>query len=45
MVDDGIANGSNVFAAIRIGKKKGAGKILVVAPVSGSGSCSYSGNS
>jgi putative phosphoribosyl transferase len=35
LVDDGIATGSTVFAAIRMCKKMGAGKIVVAAPVSG----------
>ncbi|GAA4435871.1 phosphoribosyltransferase [Pontibacter saemangeumensis] len=35
LVDDGIATGSTVFAAIRMCRNKGAGKIVVAAPVSG----------
>lgn len=35
LVDDGIATGSTVFAAIRMCRKQGAGKIVVAAPVSG----------
>ena len=35
LVDDGIATGSTVFAAIRMCKKMEAGKIVVAAPVSG----------
>ena len=35
LVDDGIATGSTVFAAIRMCRKKGAGRIVVAAPVSG----------
>ena len=35
LVDDGIATGSTVFAAIRMCRHKGAAKIVVAAPVSG----------
>ncbi|MFD2247952.1 phosphoribosyltransferase [Pontibacter ruber] len=35
IVDDGIATGSTVFAAITMCRHKGAGKIVVAAPVSG----------
>lgn len=35
LVDDGIATGATIFAAIELCKKKHAGKIVVAAPVSG----------
>nr|WP_304608427.1 phosphoribosyltransferase family protein [Pontibacter anaerobius] len=35
LVDDGIATGSTVFAAIKLCRNKGAAKIVVAAPVSG----------
>jgi predicted phosphoribosyltransferase len=35
IVDDGIATGATIFAAIEMCKKKEAGKIIVAAPVSG----------
>jgi putative phosphoribosyl transferase len=35
LVDDGIATGATIFAAIEMCKKKHAGKIVVAAPVSG----------
>lgn len=35
LVDDGIATGATVFAAIELCKKKGAGKIVVASPVAG----------
>ncbi|MBC5774633.1 phosphoribosyltransferase [Pontibacter sp. KCTC 32443] len=35
LVDDGIATGSTVFAAIKMCRNMGAGKIVVAAPVSG----------
>ncbi|SRR6266496_679109 len=35
IVDDGIATGATIFAAIKMCKKKGAAKIVVAAPVSG----------
>lgn len=35
LVDDGIATGATVFAAISMCYKKGAGKVVVAAPVSG----------
>jgi putative phosphoribosyl transferase len=34
IVDDGIATGSTIFAAIKMCKNKGAAKIIVAAPVS-----------
>jgi predicted phosphoribosyltransferase len=34
IVDDGIATGSTIFAAIKLCKKRGAEKIIVAAPVS-----------
>ena len=34
IVDDGIATGATIFAAIKMCKKKGAAKIVVAAPVS-----------
>lgn len=37
IVDDGIATGATVFAAIKMCKNKGAAKIIVAAPVSGIG--------
>lgn len=36
LVDDGIATGATLYAAINMCKKQGAGKIVVAAPVSGS---------
>lgn len=35
LVDDGIATGATIFAAIEMCKKQNAGKIIVAAPVSG----------
>ncbi|OFY87735.1 MAG: phosphoribosyltransferase [Bacteroidetes bacterium RIFCSPLOWO2_12_FULL_35_15] len=35
LVDDGIATGATLFASITMCKNKGAGKIIVAAPVSG----------
>jgi putative phosphoribosyl transferase len=35
LVDDGIATGATLYAAINMCKKQGAGKIVVAAPVSG----------
>ncbi len=35
LVDDGIATGSTIFAAIRMCRKQGAANIVVAAPVSG----------
>src|SRR5665647_835033 len=35
LVDDGIATGATIFAAIEMCKKRNAGKIVVAAPVSG----------
>lgn len=35
LVDDGIATGATLYAAINLCKKQGAGKIVVAAPVSG----------
>jgi len=35
LVDDGIATGATIFAAIEMCKKQNAGKIVVAAPVSG----------
>ena len=35
IVDDGIATGATIFAAIKMCKKRGASKIIVGAPVSG----------
>jgi predicted phosphoribosyltransferase len=35
IVDDGIATGATIFAAIKMCRKKGATKIIVAAPVSG----------
>lgn len=35
LVDDGIATGATIFAAIELCKKRNAGKIVVAAPVSG----------
>jgi predicted phosphoribosyltransferase len=35
LVDDGIATGATIFAAIEMCKKRNAGKIIVAAPVSG----------
>lgn len=35
LVDDGIATGATIFAAIELCKKRDAGKIVVAAPVSG----------
>jgi predicted phosphoribosyltransferase len=35
LVDDGIATGATIFAAIAMCKKQNAGKIIVAAPVSG----------
>jgi len=35
IVDDGIATGATIFAAIKMLRKKGAAKIIVAAPVSG----------
>lgn len=37
IVDDGIATGATIFAAIKMCKKKEAAKIIVAAPVSGPG--------
>lgn len=34
IVDDGIATGSSIFAAIKLCKKRGAAKIIVASPVS-----------
>ncbi len=34
LVDDGIATGATLFAAVKMCKKQGAGKIVVAAPVS-----------
>lgn len=36
LVDDGIATGATLFASIKLCKSKGAGRIIVAAPVSGS---------
>lgn len=36
LVDDGIATGATIFAAIRMCRNQGAGKIVVAAPVSSS---------
>lgn len=35
LVDDGIATGATIFAAIKMCKKRNAGKIIVASPVSG----------
>lgn len=35
LVDDGIATGATIFAAIEMCKKRNAGKIIIAAPVSG----------
>ncbi|HSN09808.1 MAG TPA: phosphoribosyltransferase family protein, partial [Hanamia sp.] len=35
LVDDGIATGATIFAAIEMCKKRKAGKLIVAAPVSG----------
>ena len=37
LVDDGIATGATVFAAIKMCKKQGAAKIIVAAPVLSAG--------
>ena len=37
LVDDGIATGATIFAAIKMCKNQGAGKIIVAAPVSSAG--------